>query len=194
MVNLQRAPPAAVVVVPPSVFVPFATSIVPVALLVSVLPPWIVPLFNCKLDAPVSVTAPPFTVVANSCTVLPLAVIVPPALFTVIPISPNIDPAVASTVPVFVIPPWAGIVSPALWFELIVPEFTSVIWPSPMLPAPDIVSWLVSVFAPCAAPWMKLLTLFDSVTVPCRSRLAFPCSCNSVPFPVEFSCTVPNCE
>ena len=54
-------------------------------------------------------------------------------------------------VPVLVVPPLGFITIPAEPFESMVPEFTSVIWPLPMVPAPEIVSWFVSVSA-AAAP------------------------------------------
>ena len=40
---------------------------------------------------------------------------------------------------------------------------------------------------------MKLLALFESVTVPPFS-VTLPSSTNSVKLPEEFSCSVPNCE
>ena len=152
-------PPAELLIVPPRVLTLATASIMPVALLVSV-PPWMVPSSNCNVDAPVSVTVPPVIVVAVTCNSLALAEIVPPVL--VIPVVPacgpmfsnsNVAPAVASIVPVLVTPPLAKTVIPAVWLELIVPEFTSVIWPFPMCPAPEIVSWLVSVSVE-AAPRM----------------------------------------
>jgi hypothetical protein len=112
------------------------------------------------IAAPVNVTVPPVIVVLCTPSLLPFAEIVPPVF--VIPVSEScgpmfsnnsVDPAVASIVPVFVIPPFALIVIPADPFELIVPEFTSVNCPLPMCPAPEIVSWLVSVSV-AAAPNM----------------------------------------
>jgi len=50
------------------------------ALLVIVLPAWMVPLFSCKVEAPVRVTLPPFTVTLFNLIVLALAESVPPAL------------------------------------------------------------------------------------------------------------------
>ncbi len=41
---------------------------------------------------------------------------------------------------------------------------------------------------------MKLLVLFDSVTVSPPPRVTFPCSTNSVVKPAEFICRVPSCE
>jgi len=69
-----------------------------------------------------------------------LAEIVPPVLATVELASASVAPVVASSVPVLVTPPLALIVMPDDWFELIVPEFTSVIFPLPICPAPEIVS------------------------------------------------------
>jgi len=90
--------------VPPSVFVFPVSSIVPVALLVMVSPPWMIALFSCKFDAPVSVTVPPFTVVFTSWSVLPFAEIVPPVLLMAVFNSCIVPPLVASKVPEFVMP------------------------------------------------------------------------------------------
>src|SRR5258708_1301149 len=153
-----------------------------------------VPLFNCNVAAPVSVTAPPLIVELVSFSVCPLAEIVPPVLASVVLFTDNIPP-VASIVPVLLLPlPVASIVSPADWLALIVPEFTSVKIPKlpPMLPAPWIVSWFVRVSL-VTAPKMTLPALFDSVTVP-PLRVTFPCNTNCVEEPDEFNCTVPSCE
>ena len=91
---------------PPSVLPLPVTSIVPVALFVNVLPPWIVPLFNCRVAAPVSVTIPPLIVELLTCSVLPASEIFPPALAIVVPNSNSVPP-VASMVPVLVAPPSA---------------------------------------------------------------------------------------
>ena len=92
---------------PPSVLVPASASIVPVALLFSVLPLWIIPLVNCRAEAPVRVTVPPLIVELIRSRLLTLAEIVPPVLVTVVLVSVRADPAVASMVPVFVAPPLA---------------------------------------------------------------------------------------
>src|SRR6202040_3153528 len=100
--SILSVPPAELWIVPPSVLTPLTNSIVPVALLVSVLPPWIAPVFICNNDAPVSVTAPPLIVELFTCSVLPLAEIVPPVLVNVVLCNLNVPPAVASSVPVLV--------------------------------------------------------------------------------------------
>src|SRR6267154_2498247 len=97
-----KVPPAELLIVPPSVLTPLTSSIVPVALLVSVLPAWIAPVFICNVDAPVSVTVPPLIVELFTCSVLPLAEIVPPVLVNVVLCNRNVPPAVASSVPVLV--------------------------------------------------------------------------------------------
>ena len=88
---------------------------------------------------------PPLMVELLTCSVPELAEIVPPALFTVVLANCKVDPLVASMVPVLVAPPLASIVIPDDWFELMVPVFTSVTWPWPICPAPEIVSSLVRV-------------------------------------------------
>src|SRR5271169_221117 len=67
-----------------------------------------------------------------------------------------------------------------------VPEFTRVMRPKPMLPAPWIVSWLISVSA-VTDPKMRLVVLFDIVTVPppLNVTAALPMT-SSAKFPVEF--------
>ena len=89
---------------------------------------------------PASATVPPLMVELTP-SMLPLLVLmVPLVLVTIVPLKPSVPPLVASNVPVLVVPPLASIVSPTGWFALMVPELTNVIWLSPMLPAPEMVS------------------------------------------------------
>src|SRR5579863_4762932 len=102
---------------------------------------------------------------------VPTAVMVPPVLVTFPPLTPvntRVLPLVASSVPVFVVPPLVWITK-AFWplpaFASMVPELLNVSWPSPILPAPWMVSRLVKRLLP-AVPTMKLAALLPIVSVP----------------------------
>ena len=89
-------------------------------------------------EPPASVTVPPLMVEEEAEIAPPLVLMIPLVLVTVVPLNPSVPPAVASRVPVLVVPPLAAIVRATGWLALMVPvpELTRVIAPSPMLPEP----------------------------------------------------------
>jgi len=101
-------------IVPPRVLLnPVTMLMVPVELLVNV-PPWTVPLFKSNVEAPVKVRLPPLMVALFTEIVPVLAVIVPPALPTVLYWS------TAATIPPS--PQWSRVCDTAVGVDRFIPD------------------------------------------------------------------------
>src|SRR6266446_508879 len=144
-------------------------------------------LASTKVPLPVSDppdTLTPFsrvTVEADPAIIVPTPVLVTGSLVRI-----RFPPDVASKVLVLVVPPLGLIARGVDTLALMVPLFTSTIWPFPMLPAPWMVWVLATVKTSAAAPpKMKFWGLFDIVTVPVPLSATLPLRTSSVAFPPE---------
>src|ERR1700693_38020 len=137
--------------------------------------------FTLSITPPeLEVKVPPVMLTLFSSTVPPVASISPDPFAMVEPLNSRVPPEVASSVPLFVVPPLGLICSVVDNVASMVPLLTRVRSPLPMVPAPWMVSPLVSV----PPPVMMLFALLPIVTVPVPLRVVLPAITSSVLLPV----------